>query len=876
MVVGQVSVTGTNPILAFSGPGAICVERITVTGSTFRWNLRAQSNRALGVQWWVFDTAAAAIKDASMADIEAAFYDQYGVKTFDAAASVMRIVDGIATPKTSPVVPFGGANLTDTTNYSVPAGKVYAIVQSTPAFVFTTYDTGSYGTGQHPPELNIGDGEPPLGMTWRYQNLESYQATGGYIDASTIRVGLTRFEFWPGWNSRDSTPFIQVEGQARHLIVDMTNFLAAGVPNPSVVVGSVTATSRSVTTGGAAVIAQSTTPSVTCSASGGSAPYSFDWQYVRGSNAVGANGSTANASFSTSTLNQDHNTTREAVWRCRITDQNGVVGYSPEVTFTHIASNYAVDVVPDPVSFGPITINSNDPDVAWIGTAQTITGITQAITLRVERYSYSGNLDAAMVDVVVRDAGGAVQFSSYFDARGTGLAYLDVTVQPGWSVGYYAHAITNSGRKSASWQMVVWNLSNPGGSVQISSQPVSAVVDADDNYGNADYTPNPISLSNQEMVTDEWEGYTAGTFFQITGINQPITIRISRGTSTDFGWPSGGTRRMVIGQSTNGGSSYAETNMGALSAPLDFTANNGDWFFLKGYFNTVAGRGGSSWTTTVANATTGVTLGSALIKGTVDNDNNYNVAPVDDFTMDAVSLPGVGLNTNDPSGYTNVQMFQVTGINRAVNLRFTRSGVGTGMTMVGNIIYSRQYIGHTTDGGATWATHLLMAAAGAEVNFTVNNGDYVSYYGYVETSSGRASASWYSEISNTTAGQYLGYFDASGTVDADDNFNKPSVSGSISGYVQQEPVGQNRRDRGVFTLNVTGGTPTSYQWLYSGWSGQITATNTTTKTATFTGPSYNTFEFTEIDSGEVWCNYVVNGVSYSASVYAEFNVRGGV
>lgn len=52
MVTGQITVTGTNPILAFSGQGAICVERVTVTGSTFRWNVRAQSNRQSGYSGW--------------------------------------------------------------------------------------------------------------------------------------------------------------------------------------------------------------------------------------------------------------------------------------------------------------------------------------------------------------------------------------------------------------------------------------------------------------------------------------------------------------------------------------------------------------------------------------------------------------------------------------------------------------------------------------------------------------------------------------------------------------------------------------------------------------------------------------------------------
>ena len=602
MVVGQVTYSGTNPILAFSGPGAICVERITVTGNTFRWNIRAQSNHPIGVQWWVFDTAAASIKDASMADIEAAFYDQYGVKTFDAAASVMRIVDGVATPKTPSTVPFGSWNdLTDTTDFGVPAGKVYAIVQSTPAFVFTTYDTGSYGTGQYPPELSVGDGEPPLGMTWRYQNLESYQATGGFIDASTIRVGLTRFEFWPGWNSRDSTPFIQVEGQARHLIVDMTNFLSAGAPNPSVVTGSVTATSRSVTTGGSAVIATSTTPSVTASASGGASPYSFLWQYVRGSNDVSANGSTGSAAFSTRTLNQDHSTTREAVWRCRITDANGVVGYSPEVTFTHIASNYAVDVVPDPVSFTNITINSNDPDVGWVGTVQTITGITQPINLRVERYSYSGNLDAAMVDVVVKDASGAVQFSQYFDARGTAMAYLDVTVQNGWSVGYYAHGITNSGRKSATWTMSVWNLSNPGGSVKLSDKTVSVIVDANDDFNNADYDLSPTDWANCSFTTNDNIGAGSNAAKTISGINRPVNLRFTlTAISQNF---DGGDFYIY----KNGVKSRGATGFGhGFWTDVDVVAGDQVYFLYDGV--TLAGRRTLSGTITVTNTTTGATV----------------------------------------------------------------------------------------------------------------------------------------------------------------------------------------------------------------------------------------------------------------------------
>lgn len=873
MVTGQITVTGTNPILAFSGQGAICVERVTVTGSTFRWNVRAQSNRPIGLQWWVFDTAAAAIKDPTMADIEASFYDQYGVKTFDATTSVMRIVGASETPKTPNVVPFGGWNdLTDTADFSVPAGKVYAIVQSTPGFVMTTYDTGSYGTGQYPPELTIGDGGgPPLGMRWRYQNLESYQSTGGYIDASTIRVGLTRFEYWPGWNSADSTPFIEVHGQARHMIVDMTHFVSAGVPNPSVVVGSVNASTRSVTTGGAAVIAQSTTPSVTCTASGGTAPYSFLWQYVRGDSSVTANGSAALAAFSTKTLNQDHSTTREAVWRCRITDTNGIVGYGPEVTFKHIASPYSIDVVPDPVNFSNITINSNDPDVAWVGTVQTISGITQPITLRVERYSYSGNLDGAMVDVVVKDGAGVQQFHQYFDARGTGLAYLDVTVQNGWSVGYYAHGVTNSGRKSATWNMVVWNLSNPGGSVQISSKSVSVTVDADDNFNNADYVPNAVNWPNISGSTNDASFFLANSEQGFWGINQPIVVRA---TTTN-----------VVKTGNIVANSRLDFQRNGVWAHDSSTINNGAWTeatFTVGqtgrfvaHAGTSAGTGTISYTVTVTNQSAGgAILDTFTVNQTVDADNNHNVTPTPDYTPNAISIPTLSVVSNDHTAWSNDGFVQITGINQPIVVRITRGN----QVDSGGIFTRRLFIYHSTSGtGGPWTEYFVGTGSNTFADITVNNGDWLLFRAYFDTTAGKGQTSFNGYVTNQTLGYQMASFAVSATVDADNNYNLPAVSGSISGYVSQESTGgQNRRDRGVFTLNVTGGTPTSYQWLYSGWSGQVIGTNTTTKTATFTGSNYNTFEFTELDSGDIVCNYVVNGVTYTASVYAEFNVRGGV
>ena len=175
MVTAAVTVTGTNPVFAFKANGNINVDRVTVSGSTFTFRLRAQSSQPIGLQYWIFDTAAAAAKDPSMADIEAAFYDQYGVKTFDAAASMMRAVDVINTGSPPEDIPHGYADLAALSEYEQPQGRVYAVVQSTGAIAMTQYDTGAYSYSQFPPGgPEIGDGsEPGPGARWRYQRLES-------------------------------------------------------------------------------------------------------------------------------------------------------------------------------------------------------------------------------------------------------------------------------------------------------------------------------------------------------------------------------------------------------------------------------------------------------------------------------------------------------------------------------------------------------------------------------------------------------------------------------------------------------------------------------------------------------------------------------
>lgn len=386
MVIGSVSVTGQNPVLTYKANGRINVERVSVSGSTFTFNLRAQSSGSIGVQYWIFDSAAQSIKDPTMAGLVAEVRDEFGVVTFDATMAAMRVYDAIETAKPSSDVPFGSfVNLNDTTTITVPPGKVYAVAQSTPCFQFLTYDRGGYSNAQQRPTTAIRDDETEPGgvFNWRQQALQSYHSTGGYTSANTIEVGMTRFEnFDLGWQPASSTPRNDVYGQARWLIVDVTNFTAAAPINPTQINVGVNATSRSVTTGGASTISQSVTPSVTASASGGSGSYSYLWEFVSGASEVVANGAANGASFSTSTANQPQGSTRSAIWRVRVTDSNGVVGYGPDVTFSHVAQAYTVDVTPDPISLSDQSATSNDPSAYTAGTFFQITGINTAITLR--------------------------------------------------------------------------------------------------------------------------------------------------------------------------------------------------------------------------------------------------------------------------------------------------------------------------------------------------------------------------------------------------------------------------------------------------------------------------------------------------------------
>lgn len=775
-VRGQIVVSGVNPYVVVYPPQgkAVFIERCQPISGGFRITFGAVSSQPVAFQYWVYDVPSAAFKDPALASMGVQVFDPNFVVTYDAATDTLEPVAlvEIPTPPSQAGATDGSVNydrysLVDLRSVTIPAGRKYGVIFSGFANIQCMQDTGQYASGSgYPNDVPSFDPDGTDGPTgnyqWRRMQLDTLWA-GCLIEGDQLFVGNSFIEQFEGWYPIGQEEHLNTIGKSRFMIVDITNLSSTGLPeNPNAPVVNASATERKVSINGPTQTTYS--PQVTLSISGGAGPYTVKWERVSGSTTVVAYGSSTSTTFQTQVFNQQPSTTHTAIWRARVVSATNVVGYSPEVTFIHEAGAYSVDLVPDAVSFSPITINSPEPDVAWVGSARTITGINQPITLRVERYSYSGNLDGAMVDVVVRDAAGVEKFNSYFDAKGTGLAYLDVTVQNGWSVGYYAHAVTNSGRKSGSWQMVVWNLSNPGGAVQISSQPVNAVVDNDDNFNIPDdFVPNAVNWSNISGSTNDASFFLANPEQTISGVNKPIVIRA---TITNVVKSSNIISNSRLDFQRDGVYVHDTSGIGN-GFWTQATLTSGQVCRFIAHAGTSAGTGTLSYTVTVTNQSTGGTvLDTFTVNQTVDADNNHNVA---DYTPDATSWPNVSWSTNENSLYGAYAANgpTITGINQPIVLRFKFTSASSNTTWQNLEITNHA---HTAYGV------IENFVTNSYIDVSVSNGSTFIVKCSCGTDSGIRTAGGTVSVTNLTTGAALGSFNVGITVDADNNYNVPDYS----------------------------------------------------------------------------------------------------
>lgn len=736
MVAGSVTITGVNPVLAFRGGNgkAINIRGITNSGSSWTFYFICQSSTSVPLVYWVFDASGSALSMGG--DVGLLLKDGTGVKTFDSRCWALNIVDEVTS------VGEGVA-----TAVNAPSGRTYAAIQSTPCWYSAMRDRGGYSNAQNPPtQAGVGSPEDPRpsGTRWAYMRSTYHHSTVQALANGGVTVGTTIFEDYSSWYSAPSTPQTSTaNGTTRHCIIDVTGLPSATMPTPSDLGVSVDATTREVSVASNSSTT-TTSPAATATVSGGTAPYTLAWQFVDGSEAVVPDGASDAAAFKTKVVNQAPGSTHIARYRLRANDPSGKVGYGLAVTFRHVVNT--MDLTPDAISnIAPVSGSSNDPDVYFGYDYRRITGISGPITLRVERYDYSGDADVAQVLVTTSPDAQNWTNLTPFDAKGSGQAYIDFNVPEGTYFGWKIRAATNIGRKSAAMRIVVRNMSDAAGPTVINTTATSTVtVDADDNY-NVDVVPDAFTLGNQTAVTNDRDLYTAGAFFTITGINRSITLRFTRDSLVQNG--NLPTRRTIIGKSTNGGQSWTESTLGAAAgAYVDLTASAGDRFYIKGYLVTDSGRGTASWRNIVTNQTTGQQLATTMVNMTVDDNNDYNVA---DVVMDSVALYNQNTAHSSANAFNAGATFTVTGINRPITLRFnsgdlTTSGSPTKVEMVA---------GRTTSG----YVEVFRTVNGAAVEITANNGDQFFVKGYVESSPGvRTTVQWNWFLTNITANQYMG------------------------------------------------------------------------------------------------------------------------
>lgn len=752
MVLAEITVTGTNPVVAFRGAEGknVNVRRIRSSGNGWVFSFMAQSYNPFGLSYWIFDST----NNAYLLNTNAGFIlkDSSNVKTFDSRAFALNIVDNYVAPQKG------------TSTFS-SGGRVYAAIQSTNSFINAMEDLGAYSNATNKPQVaEVGDpgSERPPNIRWSYMRLYSYQTTARAESNGGITVGETQFEQFTDWYSAQQPEVYNRYGESSHCIIDVTDFPNAPPPAVGELSVGVSSTSSQTTSSNASPIT-TVTPAITAQPTGQAGPYQYLWQWVSGSTEVVPNTSSDQASFATKVVNQPVNTSYGAVYRCRVTSANGTVGYSQDVSFLHTLG--APDYIPDTLNWTNASNTSNDQAV-WADTnILTITGISAPITIQATISGRTGdNSNIQSSELEVWKNGSKVTGSVNSDNG----SWAQVTVANGDQLMFRGYLVTSSGRKSISYNVTVTNQTSSG--TQLDTFSIALVADDNNDYNVIDNIPNPITLNNQSAVSNENTAYTAGTFFQITGINTQITLRFTRDSLTQSG--NVYTRRTHIGKSTDGGSTYTESTLGAAAGLyVDLTANNGDWFFIKGYLDTTSGRATGNWRNIVTNLTTGGVLGSAYVDMVVDNDNNYNVF---DYDLDPIDWPNSNFVTNDSIGAASTGYKTMSGINAEIQLRVEISNItGSGFNLAdgGNLIVNSASRGDLAS--TPWRN-------GGTFYVTVQPNEQIRFYCDAYTTQGIKKYGYDVNVYNNTTGAFIDHHYQSGTLDADNNYNYDLTPDPIS------------------------------------------------------------------------------------------------
>lgn len=722
MVRASITVTdAVSPVLAIRPVVGryVTVRKVEVSGTTYTFHLACQSEVSVPLQWWVFDVAGAAIK----------------VNT-DVALILRNPADGTTTYD-SRSYPFNVVNAITGGGISSPTGgQVLAAVQATYAWrQQQTID----------PEIT----DPPPGYpNYVYVRSSSSQAALAVQGDGSIACGISQYDYSANWmNPTDAQNRMIDYGTPRHVIIDVSRLPSTPMPSANDLAVAVDAPIREITVSSATPVG-TVTPPVTASATGGIPPYNYLWLYNDGSTGVGSYGPENAAAFQTQTANQTPGTTATARWICRVVDAGGRVGWSQPVTFIHKVNR--ISITPDPFSFGNATFSTDDPS-GFVGVdSRKITGITQPIVLRVERFSYVGDLSTFTL-LVYKGPSATGPWTSVGTLNATGAAtrYIDFTISDGEWFYYYAYGETTSGRRSGRFDVQIWN--ETAGHIGLTSGRLALTVDADNNYNVADYTPDPFSFGNASEVTNDSSGFVGVGSRQITGINRTVTLRVERfsysgnlTTANTYVYrgpgPSGPWTKVADIDSRGSATRY-----------VDFTVNNGDWIYYYAYGDTSSGRRSGSWDIAFWNESTGHThFTGGKLSLTVDNDNNYNV-PV--YNLNPMDFRNIWFDTADNGYYTYNNYQNVSGNNQPVTIAVQMANFSVSGPIRDSIMACQ----------AQGRGDIMMTNLYNGTNYmTVYNGDTIRFAVVVNSTGGRRSFGFDVYLYNQNTGEFIDHFNVSG------------------------------------------------------------------------------------------------------------------
>lgn len=370
------------------------------------------------------------------------------------------------------------------------------------------------------------------------------------------------------------------------------------------------------------------------------------------------------------------------------------------------------DFTLDPLNLTDQAINTAEYYGA-VGVARTLSGINRTITIRAAASNVSGNISAGGLYL---QKNGANQGNGHLWTDGVG--YREATFVNGDQLALYIDAQTFSGAKAGQFYTTLTNMTTGeslGGFWTVCN------VDTDNNYNNADYVPDGISLPTLTVNTNE--NYAANSTGQdiryLTGFNQEITLRLDMvGVS---GSVSGGYVRLIRYTPALG---YYEAGLINLE-----TGGSCSSVFLPGdqvYTDlvsvyTAAGRRDMNFTLQLFNVTGGNYLMTQhAVNITVDADNNYNVVGPPSLGADT---PYVSKNEFAQSG----QFVSVSSDAGAVNI--TVSGGSGALT------YQWVKISGSASWSVTGTTQPLFSVTG-----TTTFQEYAVFRLTVTDALGRASA----------------------------------------------------------------------------------------------------------------------------------------